>query len=142
MLLPQVAERGTDLGYEGPARLPMRASRPLIGELIVNLLDNAIKYSPPGAIVTIAAAPASGGIRLTVTDNGPGIAAAERHAVFERFVRLDRSGTEGCGLGLAIAREIVLRHNGTIALEDAPGGGLRVVIDFPARPQDDKQSRQ
>lgn len=141
MLMPQLSERNIDLGYEGPAQQSMVASRPLIGELIVNLLDNAIKYSPPGAIVTISVTSSSTGIRLAVTDNGPGIAAAERHKVFDRFVRLDPSGTEGCGLGLAIVREIVLRHHGSIALEDAPGGGLLVSIDFPIHTLNEQKSK-
>ncbi len=138
MLLPQASGRNIDLGYEGPSSLPIHADRALIGELIVNLLDNAVKYSPPGAVVTIAATRANGCIRLCVTDNGPGIPAADRHAVFERFVRRDRSGTEGCGLGLAIVREIVHQHGGSVVLSDAPEGGLQVSIDLPAAEKSEK----
>ena len=71
--------------------------------------------------------------RLSVSDNGPGIAAAERERVFERFQRLAGADIPGSGLGLAIVRQVVGLHGGQITLDDAPGGGLKVAVTLPLR---------
>ena len=74
---------------------------------------------------------------VTITDDGPGIPVADRGRVFERFTRLDDARAReggGAGLGLAIVRELVRRHGGTVSLADAPGGGLRVDVRLPASP--------
>ncbi len=68
---------------------------------------------------------------LIVEDDGPGIPEENRQGVFERFSRLQNSATEGCGLGLAIVREIAGRHGATVTLGDTPRGGLRVEVAFP-----------
>ena len=70
--------------------------------------------------------------QLSVVDNGPGIAPAERARVFERFYRVAGTGGDGCGLGLAIVQEIAQLHQAEVLLGDAPGGGLRVTLVFPA----------
>ena len=112
----------------------MRGDRPMLRELIGNLVHNAILYGPPGSEVVVATSADSGELRLAVSDQGPGIPAEERDKVFQRFYRiLGQGGPEGSGLGLAIVREIAEFHRGTVRLLDGPGGlGLRVEVTFPA----------
>ena len=114
----------------------MAGNATLIGELMANLADNALRYSPPSTVVTLSVVAAAEGFTLLVDDQGPGIPADRREEVFNRFVRLPGAhlagGVEGCGLGLAIVREIAQAHGAVLRLEDAPGGGLRVRVRFPA----------
>ena len=100
-----------------------------LGRAVDNLLDNAAKYSPDGAVVEIEL---RGGV-LTVRDHGPGIPAADRPHVFDRFYRGSGArGRPGSGLGLAIVRQVAETHGGTIAVDDAPGGGARFELRLPA----------
>ena len=131
ILLPQAVAKNIDLGYEGDRQAPLQCDRALIGELILSLADNAIKYSPAGSIVTLGVRVEEGKLHLIVDDNGPGIPEEDRQGVFERFVRLQNSSAEGCGLGLAIVREIADRHGAIVSLGDAQRGGLRVEVVFP-----------
>ncbi len=110
----------------------MFGDRAMIGELILNLADNAIKYSPDGSIITVGVRVEEGATRLIIEDDGPSIPEEDRQGVFERFVRLQNSPAEGCGLGLAIVREIATRHGAAVTLGDAQTGGLRVEVVFPA----------
>ncbi|MGL4176785.1 MAG: sensor histidine kinase [Dermatophilaceae bacterium] len=102
---------------------------------VVNLADNAVKFSPPGTTVRITLrASGSDSATLVVDDEGPGVASADRSLVFERFWRADDARSRpGSGLGLAIVAEAVARHGGTVATEPAPGGGARFVIRLPGR---------
>ena len=136
ILLPRAIAKNIDLGYEGDERAPMFGESALIGELILNLADNAIKYSPAGSIITLGVRVEEGAMRLILEDDGPGIPEEDRQGVFERFVRLQNSSAEGCGLGLAIVREIASRHGATVTLGDAQEGGLRVEVVFPAHESD------
>jgi two-component system sensor histidine kinase TctE len=131
VLLPQAVAKTIDLGFEGDRRAMLRGDRALIGELILNLADNAIKYSPADSMVTLTVRARDRAIHLIVEDDGPGIAAEGRAAAFERFSRLHNAADHGCGLGLAIVREIAGRHGATVTLGDAQGGGLRVEVVFP-----------
>jgi two-component system sensor histidine kinase TctE len=111
----------------------------LLQELVVNLVDNALRYTPAGGIVTLSIDRDGAAWRLCVQDSGPGIPAEERPRVFERFYRVLGSGTEGSGLGLAIAREIAEGAGGSIALGDAPApsGGLLVSVRLPMASEND-----
>jgi signal transduction histidine kinase len=103
--------------------------------LLLNLLENAVKYGPRGQQVRVGVTRRDGRVRIEVDDQGPGIPAAERERVFEPFVRLDRHRdgvTTGSGLGLAVVREIAVQHGGRVWVEDAPGRGARVVVELPA----------
>ncbi len=105
-------------------------------QVIANLLDNAARHSPSGGTVTVRARPDAGNLVIEVADEGPGIPAADREAVFERFIRggTDRAGPAyggGTGLGLAIARWAVQLHGGSIAVVDQ-GTGCRIRITLPA----------
>lgn len=108
-----------------------------IRQVLLNLLTNALRFSPPGGAVTLTATEADGRWSLAVTDEGPGVPEAQRERIFGRFVRLEHAETAGTGsgLGLAISRSIVELHRGTIRAEAGPGGrGLRVVFEIPIQP--------
>jgi two-component system, OmpR family, sensor histidine kinase QseC len=109
----------------------IRGQRDSLESLVDNLVDNAIKYSPRRGIVKVALAGKDGWARLTIEDDGPGIAPELRERVFDRFFRASQQSQSGSGLGLAIAASVTARHDGQIRLEDAPGGGLRVVVTLP-----------
>lgn len=116
-----------------PAPVQVRGHRDDLVLLVRNLLDNAIKYSPPGSRIDLGLTTPDGRASLTVDDQGPGIAPAERARVFDRFYRAEGNSQHGSGLGLAIARSIAEGHHASIVLEDTPGGqGLRARVDFPA----------
>jgi signal transduction histidine kinase len=102
-----------------------------LGRVVRNLVDNAVRHAAGRVTVDV------GDGRVVVTDDGPGVPAAERERVFERFVRLDdartREGAAGSGLGLAIVREVVREHGGDVRLGDAGSGGLRAEVGLPGR---------
>jgi signal transduction histidine kinase len=128
---PVAAER--EIGFKARTEpTVVRGSRTLIGQLVANLLDNAIKYSPEGQTVTLSIAPGKDGAELCIADRGPGIPAAEREHVLARFVRLDESRSlPGVGLGLSIVSAVARVHRARLLLEDYKPG-LRVRILFPA----------
>jgi len=135
-LLPLAERKGIDLGFEGATTaLIVPGQAVLLRELLSNLIDNALRYTPAAGIVTVAVDLAEGPAaraRIRVIDNGPGIPAQFREQVFLRFFRLDGGDYTGSGLGLAIVREIVVGHGGEICLADAPGGqGLQVEVGLP-----------
>ncbi len=105
----------------------------MIGQLIANLVENAITHCPAGAVITLAVRGAADQVRIIVSDTGPGIPEADREHVFDAFYRSDAARTsEGNGLGLAMVRSIADRHGAAISLEDnAPG--LRVSVTFARR---------
>jgi two-component system sensor histidine kinase TctE len=136
--VPRALRAQIDLGMDDAAPrddgapLRIEANALLLREALTNVLDNAIKYTGRGGEITVRIAPDGGDVLVTVTDNGPGIPAADRARVFERFVRATDQG-EGCGLGLSIVRDIVALHGGTVDLQDARPHGLRVAIRLPRR---------
>jgi two-component system sensor histidine kinase KdpD len=102
-------------------------------QVLVNLLDNAIKYSPPGTEVRVTVERVRASVRVMVADDGPGIPAADHDRIFEKFFRLDpdqETGAAGTGLGLYIARELVRRMRGRLGLLPA-GGGATFFVDLP-----------
>jgi signal transduction histidine kinase len=105
----------------------------LLEQMVTNLLDNAVRFSPPGAAVSIALRSANGVVTVAVVDHGPGIPVEDRERVFERFVRLDRarSSSSGAGLGLPIARWIAEQHQGTLIVESGDDGGSRFIAVLP-----------
>jgi len=105
-------------------------------QVLLNLLDNAAKYSPPPAPITLALARTSRGARLEVRDEGPGLSAAEQRTIFRRFVRAreEGDGTRGLGLGLYLCRAIVERHGGRLGVDSAPGRGATFWLELPRKP--------
>ncbi len=124
--MPAAISKKIDLGLElRPAR--MRGDAFLMAELLSNLLDNAISYTPAGGRITVSTTTEGGYAVLQVEDDGVGIPASERENVFRRFYRIDGSSGEGCGLGLAIVQEIAHLHGGKTVI-GLPAGGRGTVI--------------
>ncbi|MCF3640034.1 sensor histidine kinase [Rhizobium sp. TRM95111] len=131
--VPAAGEAGIDLGYEGDRSALVLAEPLLIGELLRNLIENAIAYAGRGAEVTVSVAAGGDGVLLAVEDDGPGIPADQRSVVRQRFSRGGHRDAPGMGLGLPIVEEIAGLFGARMALETATGGcGLRVEIRFPA----------
>jgi len=132
--VPRALERNVDLGFDTDSeRVDIDADPFLLREMLNNLLDNAIRYTHPGGQVTVRVGFDAGRPRVSVEDNGPGIPETERSRVFERFYRVLGTGTEGCGLGLAIVREIAQSHGAEVKLASAiDGTGTTVHVIFPA----------
>jgi signal transduction histidine kinase len=101
--------------------------------VLANLIDNAVKYSPAGDEVEVAAAAENGTVRIAVRDNGPGIAREHQKLIFEKFGRAKVAGTAkpGTGLGLFIARSIAEAHGGSIDVESVPDRGATFVLALP-----------
>jgi signal transduction histidine kinase len=102
--------------------------------MLLNLLDNAVKYGPAGQTITVGSEIVGERARIFVEDEGPGIPHDERQRVWEPYVRLKRaaeSATGGSGIGLSVVRELVSLHGGRTRAEGAPGGGARVIIELP-----------
>ena len=118
------------LTVEAAAPLVIDGDRDELHRLVTNLVENAIRHTPAGTAVAVVASPAGDDALLTVSDNGPGIAAEQRVRIFERFVR--RSGDRGgsTGLGLAIVRTVAEAHGGSVSIEDAEPGS-RFVVRLP-----------
>ena len=132
--VPAALKHNIDLGFESPPDpLRIEGNAFLLREMLGNLLDNAIRYSRAGGRVTVRVLRDGAAAVLRVEDNGPGIPPEQREHVFERFHRVLGSASDGCGLGLAIVREIVSGHGGTVSLEaGVDGGGTVVLVRFPA----------
>jgi signal transduction histidine kinase len=137
-LLRETLERFAPLAG-GPARFRLEVSETLavpvhadsLRQMVINLLDNAAKYGGEGPI-TLRALPAGGRARLEVEDVGRGVAPADRARIWEPYVRLDHwPSVAGSGIGLAVVRELTAAHGGACWVEEAPGGGARVVIELP-----------
>ena len=131
--VPRALARSIDLGYDGEEGTAWIEGDPfLVGDMLGNLLDNAIRYTQSGGQVTVRVTREPGRVVLSVEDNGPGIPEQERERVFERFYRVLGTGTEGCGLGLAIVREIAASHRAEVTLAPgADGRGTLVRVSFP-----------
>ncbi|MET3857560.1 sensor histidine kinase [Rhizobium sp. OAE497] len=127
----QALQRDIDLGLEVSGSVPVEGDGTMLREMLVNLVDNAIRYTRRGGRVTVSVRRAGDLAVLDVEDNGPGIPADEREQVFERFYRVLGTEGDGSGLGLAIVREVVDGAGGTVALAEADGGGLVVSVRLP-----------
>jgi signal transduction histidine kinase len=105
-----------------------------VARVVRILIDNALRFSPPGTSIRIEARARAGSVELSVADSGPGVAADERERIFERFARGDDASGAGFGLGLAIGRELAARMGGTLGLGDDHSGGAVFVLRLPGAP--------
>jgi signal transduction histidine kinase len=125
------AEAGVEVAAEVDGAPRATLSEGALEQVLDNLIANALAAAPPGSRVTLAAVAADGRVEVTVTDQGPGMGPEERERAFDRFWR-GREDRGGSGLGLSIVRSLVEADGGAARLEEAPGGGLRVVVTLPA----------
>jgi signal transduction histidine kinase len=133
------ARRGVTVELDLPATpIRIRHDPPRIGQVVANLVGNAVKFTPRGGSVTVSVHTTREGARIDVVDTGVGIDATELPHIFERFYRGSRAHEargSGSGLGLAIVRSIVDIHGGTVAVESAPGAGSRFTVQLPQDPR-------
>ncbi|MBV9891652.1 MAG: ATP-binding protein, partial [Rhizobacter sp.] len=134
-LVGHAQAKGIDLGFEGAGdgeqALTVAGERMALREITMNLVDNAIRYTQRGGIVTARIETLPDAVTLLIEDNGPGIPPAEREHVFERFYRLHDADSQGSGLGLAIVRELASRVSASVELRtSAAGRGLTVAVRF------------
>ena len=129
-------QKAVTLAFTGSEDLPFQGDEALLRRLFVNLLDNAIKYTPAGGDVTLSAERRNGDYLVTVADTGPGIPVEAQPHIFDRFYRSERdrraSATGGAGLGLAIASWVAQTHGGHLALERSDARGSTFVVTLPA----------
>jgi two-component system, OmpR family, sensor kinase len=136
-LVPLADAHHIDLGLTAAQPVAVMGDGEALRTLVRNLVDNAVRYTQPGGRVDVSVAdvgsPGAPRALLTVADDGPGIPAAERERVFDRFYRRAGASLPGSGLGLAIVKAIAAAHGARVALEDGPDGrGLKVAVQFAA----------
>jgi signal transduction histidine kinase len=135
-LRPLARARHATLRVAMDSEIPAVLDTGAVRQILVNLIDNALKYGPSGQAVTVSAVRRGVALRIAVDDEGPGVAAAEVERIWTPFWRGPDSAQGGSGIGLAIVRDLVLRHSGAVHVETAPSGGARFVVelhDLPLR---------
>jgi signal transduction histidine kinase len=127
--------RGVEVRTNGAREVGIVGDENLLRQLVINLLENAVSHTPPGGKVSVELETHNGDVAIAVTDSGPGVPHEDRDRIFERFVRLARSGAHtGAGLGLPIARWIAEQHGGRLTLESSAPDGARFVVSLPNTP--------
>jgi two-component system phosphate regulon sensor histidine kinase PhoR len=132
----RAAAKGVTIRFEGDLDITADLNPRLLEQAIVNLLVNAITYSPDGGSIEIGSKPSNGGVDIFVRDNGPGIDERHHERIFERFYRVDRARSRsqgGTGLGLAIVKHIALAHAGSVRVDSKPGAGSTFTLSLPHR---------
>jgi signal transduction histidine kinase len=124
-------ERNVSIGPDTVAALPAKGQEPAVIQILVNLIGNAVRHSPPGSTVRLAFERTAGTASVTVSDEGPGIDERDQQRIFERFERVE-SKEGGTGLGLAISRRLARSMGGDVTLESAPGAGARFTLTLPS----------
>ncbi|NSW55911.1 MAG: PAS domain S-box protein [Armatimonadetes bacterium] len=143
-LAPQAHEKGLHVSIEVPDDLTVWGQEDSLAAALVNLLDNAIKYTPAEGRVTLEARSINGTVELVVADTGPGIPYGDRERIFERFYRVDRARSRalgGTGLGLSIVKHAVESNRGKVWVECPDEGGSRFIIHVPASAPSDSELR-
>jgi two-component system sensor histidine kinase KdpD len=138
LALDDLGPAGRDITVEIPEMLPaVRADPAILERVVVNLTENALRYSPAGKAPLIAASSLGDRVELRVVDRGPGLPEEDKERMFVPFQRLgDTDNTTGVGLGLALSRGLTEAMGGTLTAEDTPGGGLTMTVSLPAAPGD------
>jgi signal transduction histidine kinase len=131
---PLLEDRGVKLEVEAQAGLSVYANREALTRIIVNLVDNAVKYGPRGQTVRVGVERVNGSAMLSVADQGPGVPAADRDKVWKPYHRLERdvkAAVTGTGIGLSVVSQLASLHEGRAWVEEASGGGARFVVELP-----------
>jgi signal transduction histidine kinase len=131
---PLSAERGVHIVAEVEPDLWATVDSLGLRQVLLNFLENAVKYGPHGQTVTVGAKRIGETVRIWVDDQGPGVPEADREAVWRAFFRRQAAiaaGATGAGIGLAVVRELVLQSGGSVRIDDAPNGGARFIADLP-----------
>jgi signal transduction histidine kinase len=131
---PLARARRATLRLAVPDGLDAHLDDALVRQILLNLIDNALKYGPAGQTITVGATRTVDTVRLWVDDEGPGVAPADADRIWEPFWRGRHSAQGGSGIGLAIVRELAATHGGSARLESAPSGGARFVIELADLP--------
>jgi len=134
LFAPLARARNMSLEAALDANAVVTLDRDALRQILLNLLDNAAKYGPPGQTITVGSQIAGDVARIWVEDQGPGIPHEDRRRVWEPYVRLNRpgdAGTGGSGIGLSVVRELVALHGGRTRAEGSPAGGARVLVELP-----------
>jgi signal transduction histidine kinase len=132
----RAAAEGKGLKFSHSGRIFARGDEGRTGQILAVLLDNALRFTPPGGLVTVEGRVRDGRIEATVTDSGPGIPAEHLPRVFDRFYRAEAARTReggGTGLGLAIARDLARAQGGELTASNAPDGGASLTLTLPAK---------
>lgn len=135
---PQAASQNATVEIDVPHDLAVVAGRGGMHRILANLLDNALKYGPPGQTVRIRAANTGDTVRISVEDQGPGIPPRDRKRIWDPYRRLDRDvagDVQGSGIGLAVVKELCPAYGGRVWVEDGDGGGARFVVELPSARQ-------
>jgi len=131
MLQSSAEERGVSIELDKPEPLRARGEERAVIQILVNLIVNAVRYSPQAGAVRLSFARTAGTASVTVSDEGPGIAPGDEQRIFERFERA-HTKEEGTGLGLAISRRLARSMGGDVTLDSAPGEGARFILTLPS----------
>ena len=128
---------GQEFRVRQAAPLRVRADRSFLSQALGNLMDNALKYTPVGGVITVSVEPRDGRVDFIIADSGPGIPPEAITRVFERFYRVDQARSRelgGTGLGLSIVKHLVESMGGAVRVESEPGEGSRFILSLPAGP--------
>jgi signal transduction histidine kinase len=132
---PLAAERGARIISAVDGTPNALVDSQALRQVLLNFLENAVKYGPPDQTITVGARREGDRVRVWVDDEGPGVPESERANIWNAFHRgrsAERSGLGGSGIGLAVVRDLVLQHGGSVSVDVAPGGGARFVVELPA----------
>jgi signal transduction histidine kinase len=132
---PLASAKGVTIRGEPVGDVVAEVDASAVRQIILNLLDNAVKYGPEGQTVTVGMEQAVGRVKLWVDDEGPGVPREKWTDIWKPFSRLNReneNAVAGTGIGLSVVRELATQHNGRAWVEDSPGGGARFVVELPA----------
>jgi signal transduction histidine kinase len=131
---PLAASRQVELSVELQEGVGVLADQAALRQLLLNLLDNAVKFGPPGQVVRLRVARRNGSAALTISDQGPGVGEEDRERIWEPYYRGSNSATRavgGSGIGLAIVREVATRFGGSVSVQTPAGGGAEFTVSFP-----------
>jgi signal transduction histidine kinase len=141
---PLANARGMSIEADIDSGLAIIANPDGLNQMLLNLLDNAVKYGPRGQVIELNARREGDTAVFAIRDHGPGIPAADRRRIWDAYFRLGRdrdSAATGSGIGLAVVAQLAEMHDGSVSVDDAPGGGARFTLKLPAVPAEEPVHR-